>query len=89
MRAVTAKAGQSLLDVAMQHCCDAGQWHRVAAMNALEDTWVAEGGERLWVPTVGEEQVERMALEGVEPCTGKDGMEDGIGHEAVGEMMIG
>lgn len=90
MKTIEAKAGQSLLDIAMQYCGDAGCWHAVAKANGVADDWVATGGERIEVDEA--EAAGYAALlkrEGVEPSTGLDGMEDGIGHEAVGEMMIG
>lgn len=76
MKTIEAKAGQSLLDIAMMHCGDAGEWHRVAVMNGKEDTWVAAGGEKLLLPEAESDgYVARLAREGVEPCTGEGEME--------------
>lgn len=73
MKEVRARRGQSLLDIAMQHCGDAAMWHEVAKANGLEDTWVAEGGEKLEVPAgVMPGVVQMLEREGVVPCTGMD-----------------
>lgn len=89
MREVTAVAGQSVMDIAMQHCGDVGLWHEVAVVNGMEDTWVAEGGEVVLVPAGSKGVVKRLAREKVKPNTGTGRMVDGIGYELVGEMMIG
>lgn len=62
-----------MLDIAMQHCGDAAMWHEVAKANGLDDTWVAEGGEKLEVPAGAMPGVVQMLeREGVVPCTGMD-----------------
>lgn len=90
MGTIVAKKGQSLMDIAMEHCGDAGLWHQVGKDNGKADTWVADGGEVLEVSaTDGAGTVAMLEREGVKPCTGGHGMVDGVGYEMVGEMMIG
>lgn len=68
---IRAKRGQSMLDIAMQYCGDAGRWHEVAKLNGKDDTWEADGGEMLEVPEAEAGGYAAMlAREGVEPCTG-------------------
>lgn len=89
MKKVTTRKGQTVMDVALQHCADGSLWHEVAQRNGLEATWTAAGGEELMVPDGDAKTLQKVEKENVVPCTGGEGLRDGIGYERVGEMMVG
>lgn len=89
MKKIKAIKGQSLFDIALQHCGDAGEAHAIALANDLPDDYVALGGENLMIPNKNKSIVNRLAKEKVIPCTGDDGMKEGIGYDVIGIAMIG
>ena len=94
-KTVTARAGQSLMDVAVQWCGNADMAMELATLNGVEETTVFSGGEVLAVPPLYEAAGRKMAAAGVEPVTGVDLPADdgelriGVGHWAVGEFVVG
>ncbi len=91
MRRVTARKGQSLIDVALQESGSADWGEEVAKQNGLPADYVCSGGEELVVPDGRETDRKRMAQAGVVPVTGLDAggwQQQGIGLCMVGEMTV-
>jgi len=91
MRTVTARRGQSLIDLALQHSGSADLGETVAKMNGLSADYVCVGGETLSVPDGVEAERRRLEAAGVVPLTGLDAggwQQQGIGLCMVGELMV-
>lgn len=91
MRTVTARKGQSLIDLALQHCGSADWGEDVAKQNNLNPDYVCSGGEVLEMPDGVEAERKRIAAAGVVPVTGLDAggwQQQGIGLCMVGELSV-
>lgn len=91
MRTVTARKGQSLIDLALQHCGSADWGEDVAKQNSLSPDYVCSGGEVLEMPDGVEAERKRIASAGVVPVTGMDAggwQQQGIGLCMVGELSV-
>lgn len=73
MKEVEAIRGQSLWDIALQHCGDADLAEEIAQLNGLDPNTVFAGGETLAAPDGDLAAAARLAAEGVVPVTGDDG----------------
>lgn len=88
---MTARRGQSLIDLALQHSGSADFGEAVAKMNGLSADYVCVGGETLTVPDGVEAERRRLEAAGVVPLTGLDAggwQQQGIGLCMVGELMV-
>lgn len=88
---MTARRGQSLIDLALQHSGSADLGETVAKMNGLSADYVCVGGETLTVPDGVEAERRRLEAAGVVPLTGLDAggwQQQGIGLCVVGELMV-
>lgn len=88
---MTARRGQSLIDLALQHSGSADLGETVAKMNGLSADYVCVGGETLSVPDGVEAERRRLEAAGVVPLTGLDAggwQQQGIGLCMVGELMV-
>lgn len=88
---MTARRGQSLIDLALQHSGSADLGETVAKMNGLSADYVCVGGETLSVPDGVEADRRRLEAAGVVPLTGLDAggwQRQGIGLCMVGELMV-
>lgn len=88
---MTARKGQSLIDLALQHSGSADFGEAVAKMNGMEADYVCGGGETLSVPDGVEADRRRLEAAGVVPLTGLDAggwQQQGIGLCMVGELMV-
>lgn len=88
---MTARRGQSLIDLALQHSGSADLGETVAKMNGLPADYVCVGGEMLSVPDGVEADRRRLEAAGVVPLTGLDAggwQQQGIGLCMVGELMV-
>lgn len=68
---VEVKAGQSLVDVALQFCGDVDRVVEIAELNGLEVDYVAESSMELVVPDVRNAMRSRIEASGAEFCTGE------------------
>lgn len=88
---MTARKGQSLIDLALQHCGSADWGEDVAKQNSLSPDYVCSGGEVLEMPDGVEAERKRIASAGVVPVTGMDAggwQQQGIGLCMVGELSV-
>ena len=70
MMKVTVQSGQSLWDIAVQHCGSAEAALEIAALNGLLPTSQPKTGEQLIVPNVENKKVARYYAEhGIVPAT--------------------
>lgn len=91
MKQVEGRRGQSMIDVAIQHCGNADYAYEVAKANGLGVDAVLEENRALEVPSVNtrmQKEVERL---GLTPCTGvvADEPWNEIGLAMVGELVVG
>lgn len=68
---VEVKAGQSLVDVALQFCGDIDRVVEIAGLNGLAVDYVATSSMELVVPDVKNAMKSRIEASGAEFCTGK------------------
>lgn len=68
---VEVKAGQSLVDVALQFCGDVDRFVEIAELNGLEVDFVASASIELVVPDVRNVMRSRIEASGAEFCTGE------------------
>lgn len=88
---MTARKGQSLIDLALQHCGSADWGEDVAKQNSLSPDYVCSGGEVLEMSDGVEAERKRIASAGVVPVTGLDAggwQQQGIGLCMVGELSV-
>ena len=90
MKRVNGKRGQSMIDVAVQHCGSADYAYEVAKANGLEADAVLEQDTDMEVPMAGTMAEKSVVRAGVEPCTGVMAEEpwDKIGLAMVGELTV-
>ena len=70
MMKVTVQSGQSLWDIAVQHCGTADAALEIAALNVLPPTSQPKTGEQLIIPNVENKKVVRYYAEhGIVPAT--------------------
>ena len=70
MKKVTVQSGQSLWDIAVQHCGSADAALDVAALNGLLPTGQPKTGETIFVPEEENKKVVRYYAEhGIVPAT--------------------
>lgn len=91
MKQVEGRRGQSMIDVAIQHCGNADYAYEVAKANGLDVDTVLEENRVLEAPSVNtrlQKEVERL---GLNPCTGAnhDDPWNEIGLAMVGELAVG
>lgn len=67
---VEVKAGQSLVDVALQFCGDMDRVVEIAELNGLDVDFVATSSMELVVPDVKNAMKSRIEDSGAEFCTG-------------------
>lgn len=67
---VEVKAGQSLVDVALQFCGDVDRVVEIAELNGLVVDFVATSSMELVVPDVKNAMKSRIEASGAEFCTG-------------------
>lgn len=93
-RKVTARAGQSVVDVALQWCGSADEAEAVAKANGLDFGVRFGGGEVLTVDVVDVAAAARLTVAGVVPTTWDDlpgsggAVLAGVGYSAVGELAV-
>lgn len=68
---VEVKAGQSLVDVALQFCGDVDRVVEIAELNGLDVDFVAMSSMELVVPDVKNAMKSRIEASGAEFCTGE------------------
>lgn len=68
---VEVKAGQSLVDVALQFCGDVDRVVEIAELNGLVVDFVATSSMELVVPDVRNAMRSRIEASGAEFCTGE------------------
>lgn len=80
--------GQSLYDIAVQHCGGADYAADIAVANGLALDAVLEGDVVLVVPDGAPSRRLPGMRVSVEPATGVAAMRDGIGSARVGELTV-
>jgi hypothetical protein len=68
---VEVKAGQSLVDIALQFCGDVDRVVEIAELNGLVVDFVASASMELVVPDVRNVMRSRIEASGAEFCTGE------------------
>lgn len=68
---VEIKAGQSLVDVALQFCGDIDRVVEIAELNGLDVAFVATSSMELVVPDIRNAMRSRIEASGAEFCTGE------------------
>lgn len=76
MRTITVSEGQSLLDIAVEHCGDVEKAYDIAEMNSIELTEELQPGTSLKVPNVEVDRkatTEMFTAKGLKPATKDNG----------------
>lgn len=89
IRTITVASGQTLPDIAVQHCGDVAAWSEIAQLNSLGLTAEITSGQSLIVPDVYNKRNEQfIRVGGYRPAVGPYTVLEGIDYWAIGYDFI-